>query len=410
MRRNYFNRGSRRYRPPNSVSSQIKANELAEQYIRAAFFSANWEVKAAYFELYAKKYGSSSAAYARKTYPKWRDGITGMSSQTARRVLEIVPAVLSRSQKLELLHIYVPSFEKSLQERLRENFCRMESIPVLELAASYETAEKVVNNMSFSMGWFVKDVFSEVELEHLHNVLRWLMLTRLKESFTAVQDDLIKLHNACRLVTFAVHLDYQIKLLGIGVELTAAAGLGKLAFSPVFKMTGQGLEEDVKSLLRKKLVVARAEDKEANYHGRGKGVIAIHEVESALAVVERSDSRAAEIETTLEIEAQGGSALLNLEKKCPHRLIENVKNAELKRNIIVGIFAAGFIWWLSSGFFSFGFLVFFLVLGGPVLWGFWVELNSAINRANNERNQYEQSRQTVFAKKSARYSKRFGSR
>lgn len=52
---------------------------------------------------YGARYGKSAEAYARATYPKWKSGAVLLSGQTALRLLELVPPLLSAEQRYELV-------------------------------------------------------------------------------------------------------------------------------------------------------------------------------------------------------------------------------------------------------------------------------------------------------------------
>jgi hypothetical protein len=52
---------------------------------------------------YGQQYGERAEEYARETYWKWRRREVKLSGQTARRLMELVPPVLSREQRYDLV-------------------------------------------------------------------------------------------------------------------------------------------------------------------------------------------------------------------------------------------------------------------------------------------------------------------
>ncbi len=392
-------RYSRRYGRSSSRRIRPDPNTFAEKFVKRSFFDLSWEKRAECFSIYAQKYGKGPASYAEKTYSSWKSGSVGMSGQTARRVLEIVPAILPRETRLELLAIYLPSFEEKIRDTLYEQYGRSGAIDVLDLESVYVKAGRTINQMHFYMEWFVKDMFSQHEIDHLENVVRWLMLTRLSESFVAVQTDLISLHNTCRTYRFSIHLDYRIEMLRSQVDMAHAHGISKMKFAPILKTSGDQLEDDVKLLIRRKLVDARAQDQKKDYQGKGNSMIALHEVESVLDTVDKANAKNTEVETTLEIEARGGKATLRVEKKSRERLKNAISTAEWKRNGFVGLCSIVAIWGISSGHLNWGIVIVCSIFGLPLLWGLWEGLESDLKRANKELEAYERARNSVFLQK-----------
>ena len=399
MEETKMRRSFRRRRRTYSRRSRPNPNTFAEEFIKRAFFNLSWEKRFECFSIYAQKYGKGPASYAEKTYHSWKSGSVGMSGQTARRVLEIVPVILPRETRLELLETYLPSFEEKIRDTLDQQWGKSGTIKALDLESTYVTAQQTINQMRFYMEWFVKDMFSEHEIAHLENVVRWLMLTRLRESFVAVKTDLISLHNTCRTYTFGIHLDYRIKMLGTRVKISHAHGIAEMTFSPIFKTSGDKVQEDVKILMRRKLVDARFEDQKQDYQGRGNTVIALHEVASVLDAVGEANPHNKEVETTLEIEAKGGTATLRIEKKSLNHLKNKISAAEWKKNGFVALCLAVAIWGISSENLDWGNVFFYSIFVLPLLWGLWESLKSDLKRANKELEDYERSRKSVFFEK-----------
>lgn len=80
--------------------------------IRQAFFELDRDDADELFEEYGLLYGNSAESYARKTYPSWKNGRTGLSGQTMERLIELVPPYLSADQRYELLQIVLKKYKK----------------------------------------------------------------------------------------------------------------------------------------------------------------------------------------------------------------------------------------------------------------------------------------------------------
>jgi hypothetical protein len=86
-----------------------------DEDVRAAFFALDRPALDTFFQTYRSQYGSSAAAYARKTYSNWKAGATEPSGQTSERLLEILPSFLTLQTKCALL------------QKLREHYRNPES-------------------------------------------------------------------------------------------------------------------------------------------------------------------------------------------------------------------------------------------------------------------------------------------
>lgn len=54
-------------------------------------------------EVYTDEFGASAGSYARKTYPKWRNGSVRMSGEVAERLLNLLPPLLPYEARYDLV-------------------------------------------------------------------------------------------------------------------------------------------------------------------------------------------------------------------------------------------------------------------------------------------------------------------
>ncbi|RYZ86793.1 MAG: hypothetical protein EOP06_13835, partial [Proteobacteria bacterium] len=294
-----------------AVALQQKASTEASRFVRQAFFSLEPARLERYFAQYANENGATSAAYARKTYDKWRSGVVGMSPETATRLLKIVPRILPRYDQLKLLEIYVPYLQQSLAEMFLESL-RREIIPALELVSSYQKAEEMAKKVPLPVDWFVKGVFTDQELAHFEEVIRFLLIHRLESSFRSVVSDLITLHNACAEKPFAITLRYQISFLGAQVDLESAQGVQNLDYRPSFYIDQPKVNKDVQSMIVRNIANILSGDEATEQRSSGMQSIALNELAATLDRVEAS--RNSETNASLRIEAKGGIAFLEITK------------------------------------------------------------------------------------------------
>jgi hypothetical protein len=99
-----------------------------DQDILKALYSLDSRQLTSLIRSYREKYGSSSASYARKTYPNWKQGITQPSAKTIGRLLESLPEVLGFDAKCELIR------------KLRERHRRPETLSMKVTTSDWQEA------------------------------------------------------------------------------------------------------------------------------------------------------------------------------------------------------------------------------------------------------------------------------
>ena len=71
--------------------------------IQKIFFALNAQSLDTLFKKYGQLHGKNAEKYARKTFPNWKSGQTGLSGQTAERLLNLIPPYLPQNIKYELI-------------------------------------------------------------------------------------------------------------------------------------------------------------------------------------------------------------------------------------------------------------------------------------------------------------------
>ncbi|WP_312125790.1 CFI-box-CTERM domain-containing protein [Pseudomonas sp.] len=71
--------------------------------IRSAFLSLGEDALDQLLDDYGQIHGANAGQYARKAYPKWKDGTTKLSGRTMERLVELVPPYLEPEQRHNVL-------------------------------------------------------------------------------------------------------------------------------------------------------------------------------------------------------------------------------------------------------------------------------------------------------------------
>jgi len=102
-------RSSRYTAPAAAIRHMAERADLSRQFggidhdIERIFLTLPERKLSDVLESYGSTYGATAEQYARETYQKWSSGSTKMSGQTAARLLELLPPVLSATQRFDLV-------------------------------------------------------------------------------------------------------------------------------------------------------------------------------------------------------------------------------------------------------------------------------------------------------------------
>lgn len=106
MARYYRRRWSGRDWGAYHVSQRQKLTNMfagIDKDIQNIFFKLNTQSLDTLFKKYGHLHGKNAENYARKTFPKWKNGQTTLSGQTAERLLNLIPPYLPQNIKYELI-------------------------------------------------------------------------------------------------------------------------------------------------------------------------------------------------------------------------------------------------------------------------------------------------------------------
>lgn len=175
------------YSNVSRVGSQTR--DAAREYVRKCLFTLDNPRKRILFANYEALYGKAAGQYLRETLTKWGTGRVKMSDQSEQRILECVPRVMTVTEQYELLVISSNRWLRKLDGSDARRLPRPIG-SVNELRNVYINAITRVISERPELDWFVKNVFTNEELNEYLSCLRFLAIQRYLQTFRAIQIDL----------------------------------------------------------------------------------------------------------------------------------------------------------------------------------------------------------------------------
>lgn len=114
---------------------------------------------------YEDEFGKSAATYARKTFPKWKNGTVRMSGEVAERLLNLVPPLLPRETRFELVKkLRASSFRKVYRRVHSKPDCwRGDLAPVIAEVVSNGSTAKISDAVKNRVSWLANGDVSATE-------------------------------------------------------------------------------------------------------------------------------------------------------------------------------------------------------------------------------------------------------
>lgn len=352
------------------------------QFVRAEFFQLDVFTFERFVDFYAMKYGDGPKQYLRRTYGRWRSGVTNMAGQTERRILECVPPFLETSKQFELLSFQIPSVIHEQKSAITSRHIRSS-----EMENIYRELSATVLQKEYRIDWFVKEVFPVAELGEFLNVFKYTMLDCLRQSYAQVREDLIMLHDFLPRVDGSVQISYHISLLDcpLDVDIYPPPGDAQLSIAmPPPRFVTRFREQYRTILLDHTLAQCKAQAiDQANRQ------VALSDLQAIIAQLERTKSDQ-EYDSTLEVQGHGGTLRIRLQKKNLLRLRYAIAKQTLKLILALGLSGVIVIWLCVKGFWPILICLGIISLGIiSAIWGKLQELRTEVN-------EYERQRATRF--------------
>lgn len=222
------------------------------------------------------------------------------------------PPCLSRAKQFELLCFQIPSVIHQ-----QKNAFKMTDMPASQLSEAYARVARQIQECDFTMEWFLKDLFSDDEMEAFTSVLTYTMLDRLRQSYDQVCQDLIRVFSPLAGAGCSVALTYRIALLDCTVKIDRLPDTSDDGFSVSFPEPA--LVTAYRPQYRTILLEHELGQRKEKIQGQTHRSMALGDVAGMVNLLKRMDRRK-EYDTRLRIRASGGRMDLHLQKKNLHRL------------------------------------------------------------------------------------------
>lgn len=311
------------------------------QFVRAEFFRFDMFTFGAFSDFYARKYGQGPKQYLQRTYQSWKSGKTNMSGQTEHRILACVPPFLDRGKQFELLSYQIPAVLHQQRAELK-----VRAIHTSELESTYGDIARSVIEREYKLDWFVNEVFTPDELGEFLNVFKYTMLDCLRQSFSQVQEDLVMLHDVLAKLDGSVDVSYHIALLDCRLDVDVYRPLGVAQL--VISMPEPRLVTDFRDQYKTILVDHALTQYKADHIGHTNRQIALVDAEAVFGQLQRTASDQ-EYDSTLEVQGQGGTLTVRLQKKNLLRLRYTIAIQTVKMIMTICIGPSLVIWsWMKE--------------------------------------------------------------
>lgn len=136
--------------------------------LKKHFFSLNSQQLNCFLKFYEEKYGSGARKYARQTFEAWTSGNINISSETQKRILQIVPKLLSTNERFNL-------FEEILQYNIKNKYHPIQKVLDYELAIEeFKTQKKLIIQ---EMVKITEDHYQSIEYSKLFDfsAINWIV-------------------------------------------------------------------------------------------------------------------------------------------------------------------------------------------------------------------------------------------
>ena len=218
------------------------------------FYSLTPNQLARLLDIYSTEYGDGPAAYARKTYPDWKQGAVRPSAMTINRLLDSLPLVLDFDGKCELLR------------KLRERHRRLEHytlkvkaddwkdhvVPLVRSVIQKAYHTNLPEVVERRLTWLSNGdmLTARAILSHAHALEGAVAVTLLQDEMQNIETAIENLDGKGK-VTHTIHLPYgqiHLKISGRRImdkESDNGAELVRQNESSLFKPTAEDIFEDV---------------------------------------------------------------------------------------------------------------------------------------------------------------------
>ncbi|MCU7490543.1 MAG: hypothetical protein HF312_02670 [Ignavibacteria bacterium] len=151
-------------------------------------------------DLYKSLYGQKPYSYLLEAYDHWKKGERKVSDQTMARILKCVPKFLSKEKRLFILKSEIIQFIDRQQKRFENR-----SISYYNIDGFYKDFGNAIGSFSKEdLRWFVKDVFTKVEIDTYVEISKYVVQKKLEQSYNQVKSDLHILYSEISKISLGI--------------------------------------------------------------------------------------------------------------------------------------------------------------------------------------------------------------
>jgi len=242
------------YQQPSLKAALSAALGGFDRDVLERFYSLSPEQLARLFNIYSDTYGDGPAAYARKTYPEWKQGAVRPSALTINRLLDNLPLVLNFDGKCELLRKLRERHRKPEHHSLKvkADDWKEHVIPLVRTVIQKAYRANLPEAIERRLTWLSNGDMQTARaiLAHAQALEGAVAVAMLQDEMRIIEDALTNLDGKGK-VTHTIRLPYghiQLKISGrrgMDKESETPAELVRQKDSSLFKPTAEDIFEDV---------------------------------------------------------------------------------------------------------------------------------------------------------------------
>jgi hypothetical protein len=292
---------------------------------------------------YTERYGDNAGRYLTNTITQWAAGTVKMSAQTEQRILECVPKFMAIEEQFELLLLSAPILNRST--KTTDNLYYGTKPPSIQGLHSYYTESiQDIKTRTVNLLWFVKNVFTEQEIQEYVKCLRYVAIQQQIKSYSAVLDDLRQILPALHIPGCKVRYHYVEHLRMFRLDLFDIADLDTYKLHeqnppPTF-VSRIGIE-NAKMIMDRLLMIQHKLTQ-----GTGSIMIGVGELKSFIQTI-LSAKNGPDYSASLVVTGSGGAMHIEITRKDPEFLRKNLSMLTLLKylTITLGLLV---VWMLIS--------------------------------------------------------------
>lgn len=231
-----------------------------------------------------------------------------------------------------MLQFYIPSILSQWKAHAKAR-----SLKIEELDNTFTSIAKKVMEDDYTLHWFVRNVFSQEEIDEFIGVLRYTMLDTLKRSYNCIRDDISFIYSnvigKLSQIEAVITLEYVIDLLGCRIELSGKKPLLEESF--LLNLKPPNMVTKFNAEYREILLDYSINCIKHDAHDSGRKHIGLYDLDSLLSSLKkvRDDN---EYTAGLSIEGSGGSFSIKIERKNQlHVQFEILKRAAILALVLI---------------------------------------------------------------------------